>query len=553
MENPPFPDLFQEAQALFKEMVHELASYGIEVNPNLELRRVVAILSYYDLDDGNIYLGLPDPNTPVGKLMWLVGRSLSFCENDEELTRHLRLFVPHLLAHELGHHVRHRYGLFSDDKWHEEQVANQLAMAIMNRRLSHDDRREAIRIVRRALDGASGAKGQLVAAATYHDLLGALNVDGKVSDSMVIKVEVMKDAFALSPEEMLKGGAFPTEDMVKVLARRGEAIDQINSEYVSDQMKYMNYHTGWLYYDLTNRQTATIDEFARTHLGLREELLAPPQAIEDPSSDAIRACYQAYVDCGAKSATAARYFYKRYRSLLIGRLQAAEIGPQGNAAHLEGWIESLLESWSDDKTDTLDLLTQITPSNLQELLPHRIGQTQDRALPLETHLPTHTDARVWTHAALGAPDQAVENTLARLKLLDQSNVFGYLPAEVLLRIAGDLSRVHLREGDTMVWQGDLNSDIYLAVEGELSVLATLNGRLRQIGLLRAGDIFGEMAFFTGEPRSATVRAKTAAQCFVLKASDLQAMVYQHPIILMQMARSLAKRLEAASAWQKALS
>ena len=138
--SPPFTDLFEEARALFQELVTELAAHGIEVGQGLELRRVAAMLSYYNVDDGHIYLGLPDPGQPVGRLMWLMGRSLLYCANDEELTGFLRLLVPRLLAHELGHHLRHRYGLFSTDRWLEEQVANQLATAVMNRRLSHDDR-----------------------------------------------------------------------------------------------------------------------------------------------------------------------------------------------------------------------------------------------------------------------------------------------------------------------------------------------------------------------------------------------------------------------------
>src|SRR5580692_1212448 len=106
---PPFPDLFEEARTRFTEIVAELADYGVEVSQTLELRRVAATLSYYDFDDGHIYLGLPNPAQPVGKLLWLMGRTLWACENDGELTRFLRLFVPRLLAHELGHHLRHRY------------------------------------------------------------------------------------------------------------------------------------------------------------------------------------------------------------------------------------------------------------------------------------------------------------------------------------------------------------------------------------------------------------------------------------------------------------
>ena len=55
-------------------------------------------------------------------------------------------------------------------------------------------------------------------------------------------------------------------------------------------------------------------------------------------------------------------------------------------------------------------------------------------------------------------------------------------------------------------------------------------------------MFGEVAFFTEDPRYATVRAVEPSRCFVLTDTDLQLFAFKHPAILMQMAGVLAKRL-----------
>jgi hypothetical protein len=128
--------LFELAQQYFVDFLREFAAYGILADPRMELRAGNGMLCYYDLQDGHIYLALPDPNDPVGRLQLLFLRSLLHTTSQDELLNFLRLFIPHLIAHELAHHFRHRYGLFTANLWHEEQVANQLAVAVTKHRLA---------------------------------------------------------------------------------------------------------------------------------------------------------------------------------------------------------------------------------------------------------------------------------------------------------------------------------------------------------------------------------------------------------------------------------
>ncbi len=163
----PEDDLFAFARDCLARFVTELADLGLPVDRDLELRRGRELLCYYCLADGRIYLTLPDPSVPGGKLHALVLRSLMACDSDEELQRFIRLVLPVTMAHELGHHLRHRLGRFGDDRWREEEVADRLAAALALRDpvLSPVERRELLLFVERqvAVFGARFADSDLPA------------------------------------------------------------------------------------------------------------------------------------------------------------------------------------------------------------------------------------------------------------------------------------------------------------------------------------------------------------------------------------------------------
>lgn len=108
-------DLFQLGQEHFAAFLREFAGYGMQADPRMELRRGTGMLCYYDRSDGHIYLSIPDSQSPEGRLHWLLLRSALACENNDEVVDLFELFLPFAIAHELGHHYRQRYGLFSDD------------------------------------------------------------------------------------------------------------------------------------------------------------------------------------------------------------------------------------------------------------------------------------------------------------------------------------------------------------------------------------------------------------------------------------------------------
>ena len=86
------------------------------------------------------------------------------------------------------------------------------------------------------------------------------------------------------------------------------------------------------------------------------------------------------------------------------------------------------------------------------------------------------------------------------------------------------------------------NDVFFLTEGLLDVLMAKEGSDKVIDHLRPGEVFGEMSFFSREQRTATVRAATASEGFVIVDADLLRLAFKHPSILMQMAGALTRRL-----------
>lgn len=540
------PGLFAYAQLCFHNFLDEFAHYGIQADPGLALQQGGGVLCYYDMKDGQIYMSVPNLAEPVGKLHLLFLRSLLKCETQAELWQFFYLLIPHVIAHELAHHFRHRYGKFTDNLWQEEQIANQLAVAVTKHRLSPDEKAFARQALPRALEGlAAQMQSKNIASDSYHNVLYALNAAGQVGDAAVGDIELVQKIFAVQPEDILKSTGQLSPEVLQRLEQRDDIIDEINDEYASDSIRYIYYHIGWLYLALTGRETQYVEEFARVHLNLRAPLLPlVPAADPDPPETTLLACFKAHRAAQPLSAAGSRYFYKRYRALLLQKLQTTALLAPAQRELIKKEAGTLLETWRgrEKESDTLIYLAQLAPPALRQLFPHVIAGALSPELSLLSHLPTETDLRLWRHVCLRGEDEGAANTLHRLTLLDQADIFRPLPAEVMLEIARTLCRVRLDTGEVIIWEGEVNDDVYILVDGELEVGILRAGQFKRFDVIKSGEVFGEMAFFTREPRNATVRALGAAECLVLKGSDLRLLAFDHPSILMQMAGVLARRL-----------
>ena len=267
MEDPQaraFDDLFAKGQTYFNNFVKVLKSYGIEPDPNIELRHSDGMNSYYYLKDGHIYLALPSTRAGLGLSYLQFLKSMFDTESDAVILELFELLLPRIVAHELGHSLRHRYNQFQrDNLWLEEQAANQLAMALIKRRMSPELKGR----VRTVLEEAISKLGKKIDAKdialdSYRNIVQALNVTQQIDDSTMVNIELLRNVFSIDTEELLRASGQLPEHVVDRIELRGEVIDQLNEQYTKDAARYAYSHFGWMYFDFLSKQSDYVDEFA---------------------------------------------------------------------------------------------------------------------------------------------------------------------------------------------------------------------------------------------------------------------------------------------------
>jgi glucose-6-phosphate 1-dehydrogenase len=91
-------------------------------------------------------------------------------------------------------------------------------------------------------------------------------------------------------------------------------------------------------------------------------------------------------------------------------------------------------------------------------------------------------------------------------------------------------------GDVIMNKGDLGRQMYFISRGEVDIM---DGE-RVVRTLVEGDFFGELALLSSQPRTATVRARTSCDLFVLDKGDFDKALKDHP----EFANSLRENLKA---------
>jgi CRP-like cAMP-binding protein len=106
-------------------------------------------------------------------------------------------------------------------------------------------------------------------------------------------------------------------------------------------------------------------------------------------------------------------------------------------------------------------------------------------------------------------------------------------------------------GEFAVRRGELDRSFFIISRGSFEVLVpTREGRLR-VRLLEHGDLFGEVGFFDGLPRSADVVALEASEALVLTQAAFQRLRLTHPRLalrfVLDLGRILGERFRASDA------
>jgi CRP/FNR family transcriptional regulator len=130
-----------------------------------------------------------------------------------------------------------------------------------------------------------------------------------------------------------------------------------------------------------------------------------------------------------------------------------------------------------------------------------------------------------------------------ITLLHRVPVFSTLAVEELERVAAVAVPRQFEDGEVVFREGDQSDTCYIVRTGRCRAIREhQDGRSITLAHFGPGDIFGELAMFDDERRSATVEAIDATEATAILGPDMRRLLRQHPDIAVKLISSLGRRL-----------
>jgi len=128
-------------------------------------------------------------------------------------------------------------------------------------------------------------------------------------------------------------------------------------------------------------------------------------------------------------------------------------------------------------------------------------------------------------------------------LLAKVPAFSQLSAEQLAPIAQVAVPRRFKANTVIFHEGDSSDTCYIVRTGSAqAVREHADGRTIALATFGIGDIFGELAMFNDEARSATVESVTDLEVIAILGSDMRWVLRSHPDIAVQLVQTLGSRL-----------
>ena len=116
------------------------------------------------------------------------------------------------------------------------------------------------------------------------------------------------------------------------------------------------------------------------------------------------------------------------------------------------------------------------------------------------------------------------------------------PPDALERLAATATVVRVRGGDVVFYEGDEGDCLFVVAAGRLEAVAPRDGVEELLTVLHPGDVLGELAVLTSEPRAATVRARRDTTLVRVGGDDFRALLTATPELALAVTGVLARQV-----------
>jgi len=147
---------------------------------------------------------------------------------------------------------------------------------------------------------------------------------------------------------------------------------------------------------------------------------------------------------------------------------------------------------------------------------------------------------VWRGAIWQNEEKTMRSTTEKIVILRSARLFAETPDDILADMASLLEEVVFQANQTVFEQGDHGDAMYIIVAGSVRV----HSGGRTLTVMEAGHVFGEMAVFDPEPRSASVTAIEATHLLRMGRAALYALMASRSEVATGIIHILSQHLRA---------
>ncbi len=116
-------------------------------------------------------------------------------------------------------------------------------------------------------------------------------------------------------------------------------------------------------------------------------------------------------------------------------------------------------------------------------------------------------------------------------ILKEIDIFLPFSDEAISYLNHQMHSRHFAAGETIIKQGEAGDSLFIIAKGDVEIWVEFqDGKTAKIANVTAGDVVGEMALLTGEPRTASLICATDTHVFEITKEDIAPFIEQQPEI-----------------------
>lgn len=138
------------------------------------------------------------------------------------------------------------------------------------------------------------------------------------------------------------------------------------------------------------------------------------------------------------------------------------------------------------------------------------------------------------------------STMETLIFLKKVSLFADFELEDLMELTAITSEMEVKDGETIIREGETGSSAYVIVSGMVEVFRKTDRGEVVLATFDQTQYFGEMAIIENEPRSASVRARGEAHLLCLDGRAFRRMMEMNAALAFRIVQVFSRRLRRMS-------